>query len=272
MRLGLAETHIVWENKELNKINLEKCVEEFSRAVSPYKETALLLFPEMSMTGFSMNTDITAEDNDESLVFAEYLSNKYKIALGIGWVKKQKMLCENHYSILAPCQGLISDYVKIHPFSYSGEDKLFKGGEKISVCKLDAFNIGTAICYDLRFPEIFQIMSKKAELIVVPANWPKKRSTHWNTLLCARAIENQCYVAGINCFGEIGGVNYSGDSGLYSPSGEKIIPDEVLSLKACEKGNMQHKLLIYKIENNVAKERAAFPMKKDRREALYKNL
>ena len=272
MVIGLAQMHIAWENKEENKMHIEKYVQKFSEAVAGLNDTALLLFPEMSMTGFSMNTELTADKNDESVEFAKKIADKYKIALGIGWVKKQEVLSENHYSIVDSSGDMISDYVKIHPFSYSGEDRYFQGGDSMALCTIKDFCVGTAICYDLRFPELFQAMSKKTDLIIVPANWPQKRRTHWMTLLSARAIENQCYIAGVNCCGEIGELSYSGDSALYYPDGETVALYDVLTLDfdGVEKGLNQ--LFIYKIENDVANERFSFPVKNDRREELYKQL
>ena len=264
MKLGLAQIFIQWENKELNKLHVKKCVEEFSKAVSEYNETALLLFPEMSLTGFSMNTENTADLDKETVEYCEELSEEYGVAIGIGWVKKKEKLCENHYSIVTPTKGEVSDYIKIHPFSYSEENKFFKGGNKISICELDNLKIGTAICYDLRFPEIFQVMSKDADLIIVPANWPKKRRTHWNTLLAARAIENQCFLAGINCCGLIGGIEYSGDSALYSPMGDSVEYIDVI-----EDADLNNKIFIYNISNSVSEIRKSFPVKQDRREDLY---
>ncbi len=272
MIIGLAQMHIAWENKQLNKIHIEKYVEEFSKAVFDMQDTKMILFPEMTMTGFSMNVEQTADIGEENIQFCRELSDRYDVCIGFGWVKKKDLLGENHYSIVVPKEGMVSDYVKIHPFSYSGEDKFFEGGDRLSICDINDFCVGTAICYDLRFPEIFQAMSKHAELIIVPANWPEKRRVHWMTLLAARAIENQCYVAGVNCCGEIGGINYSGESALYSPTGENIDWDVVLQLKFEDKDNGLNKLLICKIENNVAEVRETFPVKKDRREDLYSKL
>ncbi len=267
MILGLVQMHIAWEDKETNKKIVEKYIAEFSRAVSGNTETALLLFPEMSFTGFSMNVEKTADKEMESIRFSVEMADKYNISIGFGWVKKGEELCENHYSIALPKKGIVSDYIKIHPFSFGGEDKYFKGGENLSVSQIGDFCIGTAICYDLRFPEIFQIMSETAELIIVPANWPEKRRKHWNILLSARAIENQCYIAGINCVGNIGDIVYSGDTALYTPAGEEKEPLNVIS--CMETVGEESKIYVYKIENNVEEIRRDFPAKEDRRDDLY---
>lgn len=162
----------------------------------------LALFPEMSFTGFSMNTSSTKEENMESIRLVQEWTQEYQMAIGCGWVKGSGDKCENHYTLIN--HGvIIADYVKIHPFSYSGEDKYFTKRNKLSICNVDNFVVGLQICYDLRFPEVFQILSKKASIIIVPSNWPKIRREHWNCLLKARAIENQVYLSGINCVGTI---------------------------------------------------------------------
>lgn len=264
MKLGLAEINMAWEDKTINKCRIECCVEKFSKIMPVQDETRLILFPEMSLTGFSMNTVVTADGDYETVKFCSGLSEKYNVAIGVGWVKKGVSLYENHYSIITPDEGQISDYIKIHPFSYGGEDKYFEGGNAVSVCRIDNAKIATAICYDLRFPEIFQAMSDEAGLIIVPANWPEKRSGHWSTLLCARAIENQSFVAGINCCGEIGGVTYLGESALYSPQGEQVETAEIIKMK-----DFVGKIFVYDFIDTASSIREDFPVKRDRREELY---
>lgn len=261
MVIGILEQNIVWEDKEANK---EKIVEAVQLFVEKYKEmhagtNALLLFPEMTLTGFSMNTDLTTETNRETVDFARMLAEQYDISIGIGWTKSvdTEDLCENHYSIVTPKEEAL-DYAKIHPFTYSGEDKFYRGGDHLSVCKIGDFNVGSIVCYDLRFPELFRKISDLSELIVVPANWPEARVYHWSTLLAARAIENQCYVAGINCVGEIGGIYYSGSSAMYDPSG-KLVESKNYMLK-----DGLSKVMIYDLQNDVANIRKAFPVQQDK--------
>jgi predicted amidohydrolase len=199
---------------------------------------------------------------------------EYGVSIGTGWVKNpapdvnetekndgenSDILCENHYSIISQNGKLLLDYIKIHPFSFAGEDKYFKGGEKLSTCGIEGFETGVAICYDLRFPELFIKLSEKAELIIVPANWPAARSLHWKTLLRARAIENQCYVAGVNCSGDMDGQTYSGDSAIYSPEGEMLTPVETITI------NETDKVYIYDIVNDVQEIRDGFPVRNDRK-------
>lgn len=264
MKIALAQTNILWEEKEKN---IEKAIRWLD--VAKEHGVDLVCFPEMSFTGFSMNTKVTSEKDKETVREMERLGKSYGMAIGFGWVQAGKPLCENHYSIVNANGREVLDYAKIHPFSYSEENQHFVGGNSLSLCKLGDMSVGTAICYDLRFPEIFQTLSKKAELIVVPANWPKKRRAHWTALLTARAIENQCYLAGVNCCGKMDGTDYSGDSALYAPDGSLMEPVKSLTMGSESVGE---KLLIYEIENNVQAVRKEFPVKEDRREELYPRL
>ncbi len=272
MIVGLAQTNIVWEDKKTNLEKVKRVIDSFLGALDCSEDTGgrLLLFPEMSLTGFSMNTEVTAENDEFTLNEIKQLAAKNNITIGIGWVRKNNtVLCENHYSLIDNNGAKISDYIKIHPFSYSGEDRYFAGGDSLAWCQVGEFKVATAICFDLRFPEIFQIMSDNADMIIVPANWPERRSKHWKTLLAARAIENQCYIAGINCCGMVGDQYYSGDSGLYSPGGEKLSVTTGIMLN---EGTEEEQIFIYTLDNDVRKVRKSFPVKSDRKIELYKKL
>lgn len=267
MRIGLAQMDIVWEdvtaNKEKSRIFLEKAKEEGAD---------LLIFPEMTLTGFSMNVEKTTRDWEDQLAWFKEMSIEYDMALvcGIAESKKSSECKEDEANPLSSTNHLViiengeirMDYAKIHPFSYGEESKHFLGGSKVCTTLLKAVKMGGFVCYDLRFPEIFQISSDYSELIVVIANWPAKRIGHWDILLQARAIENQCYIAGVNRTGEGGGLSYNGHSAVYGPEGER--------LSEISEGE---KLIVVDIEPDKVKEyRENFPAKKDRRRELYLRL
>lgn len=262
MKIALGQLKIYWEDKKKNLEKIESCMQILEK-----KGTDMFLLPEMSLTGFSMHTERTKEQMKETVSEIGELVCRYHLAVGVGWVKDAGTLCENHYSIVTP-YGEILDYTKIHPFRYGGETVYFQGGCELPVCEYEDFSLGVQICYDLRFPEAFQCLSKSAELIIVPANWPAARREHWMCLLRARAIENLCYVAGVNCAGTMGGQYYSGDSGIYAPDGT-LLPGEIVCLQgACP----EEKVLCFELENDVHQYRMHFPAKEDRREALYSQL
>ena len=120
--------------------------------------------------------------------------------------------------------GLVeSVYSKIHLFSYAGEDKCILPGDKISVRKIDGINFGFSICYDLRFPEIFSLMSSECDVVVTIANWPAVRANHWKLLLRSRALENGYFMIGVNRSGmDRDNLEYNGDSLVISPDGIEI--------------------------------------------------
>lgn len=268
VRIALAQMEIAWEDKQKNLEKLERIL-----AAAHEESVDILLCPEMTLTGFSMNTQKTAEEDHYTLTKAAELVERYGVSLGIGWVKRGQKKSENHYSIIEAKEkaGLLLDYIKLHPFSYAGEDEYFEGGDSACICELLGLKLGAVICYDLRFPEVFQILSEEAELIAVPANWPAKRRKHWLALLRARAIENQCYIAGVNCCGNMDGQVYSGDSCVFDPNGDLIEPCKTLKWDGVP-GATNEKLQIYDIVNNVKKIRKGFPVKADRRISLYREL
>ncbi len=116
---------------------------------------------------------------------------------------------------------IVGHYRKLHMFSTMGEDRFLSPGDATLVVDTTVGRIGVAICYDLRFPELFRKMALDgAELICVPAEWPKPRQEHWRTLLRARAIENQLFIAATNCCGIQGKLDFFGMSLLISAKGE----------------------------------------------------
>ncbi|WP_099468292.1 carbon-nitrogen family hydrolase [Konateibacter massiliensis] len=256
MKIGLAQTDIIWENKEANYNKAELFIKEAAASGIEY-----LLFPEMSFTGFSMNTDKIGEMSAKKTTIEQFssFSRKYKLYLGIGYVEKRENNSLNRFAVIDPSGKVIADYAKIHPFSYGEESLYYVGGEEIQYATIENMMTAPFICYDLRFPEIFQQASKTAQLITVAANWPKERRAHWLALLKARAIENQCYIAGVNRVGQGNGVEYSGDSLIISPYGEVL----------AELGN-EEGIISAEIDQAVAEEyRRHFKLKKDRREELY---
>lgn len=182
MRIALAQTNILWEDKQANLVRAE----EFVIAAG----AEIILFPEMSLTGFSMHTDVTAENCESPDVVqacvqtgntqtmtelpqtgwtidqVSALARRHHKTIGIGWVKKTEPLCENHYSIVTPDGGVAMDFAKIHPFSYGEEHEHFQGGTTLCTGTLGEFWAGLGICYDLRFPEQFRAMVPETEFLL----------------------------------------------------------------------------------------------------------
>ena len=256
MKVCLAQTNIIFEDKNKNLIKAKKLISDAST-----KGQDLILFPEMSFTGFSMNTKLIGESDNETLKMMSNLAKEYNINIGFGWVKKDDEGYHNIYSIVNRNGKEVADYAKIHPFSYSKEDLFYKAGEELCVFELDNIKMAVFICYDLRFPELFRAVAGKVSMVIIPANWPAKRSNHWKTLLTARAIENQVYIMAVNCQGDMGGQYYSGDSCIINPNG-----DVIESISDCEG------LIDCELADDVAQYRENFPVLKDRRLKLYAEL
>lgn len=254
MRISLCQTDILWEEKEKN---LGRAETWMRRA----KETGaeLALFPEMSFTGFSMNTEKTAEGDGRTVRAVQKMAAEYGIAVGFGWAEQAGEKAKNHYTVVDGGGQLLSDYVKIHPFSYSGEDQYFEAGGRLARFQAGNIRVGILVCYDLRFPEPFQVLAEDCDLIAVAANWPGKRREHWKCLLQARAIECQAYLAGINCCGCQEGLLYTGDSCLFAPDGARLA------------GFLEEEgILTAEIPGDVQKYREHFPTRRDRRWNLYR--
>lgn len=156
----------------------------------------------------------------------------------------------------APDGAEAAMYRKIHPFSYGGEDRLFAKGNEIVTVEADGWVIQPTICYDLRFPELYRAGSQRGvHLILVQANWPQARQTHWETLLRARAIENQAFVAGVNCTGSQDALRFAGGSAILSPKGE-----------TAAQGDDSEGVVRGSLDLDLCKQwRKAFPALRDRR-------
>ncbi len=219
MKIGLIQYNPVWEDKNTNRKKIDNLLAKLKDKVD------LLVFPEMTLTGFTMKASGFAETlfGDSFKYFAGLANNLHShILTGIIESKENKFY--NSLLHLNKSGELVKVYRKIHPFSYSTEDKHYARGAETVITKMEEWNTGLSICYDLRFPELYRSYGKqKAELIVVIANWPVTRIEHWRTLLKARAIENQCYVAGVNRVGDDPALKYNGFSSIFDPMGNEII-------------------------------------------------
>lgn len=262
MKIALTQMDIFWENKEEN---LKTAVRLTKQAECAGAE--LILFPEMSFTGFTMHTKQMGEDvtgyrdgyeMTETVERMLELSRCFRPALVFGYIRHDG---DGGYynSLMAVKQGrILTQYDKLHPFTYGMEGKYYTGGDHLAKCRIGGICFGFLICYDLRFPEVFQALSGECEAIAVIANWPGERAEHWRVLLQARAIENQCYLLGVNRKGEGNGLVYLPGSMAFDPYGRRLTQEQ------------EEELLYAEIDRTAVSEyREAFPVKKDRRKALY---
>lgn len=222
MKVALISLDQKWEDKHYN---LQRCAELTARAADCGAD--LVVFPEMTLTGFTMNTELSAEDPVTApslFAFAE-LAKKHRISLVAGMVMSNGGKAENTLVAFSSDGIEQARYVKIHPFTFAGEDRYFQPGNKLAKMKMPEFMLGFSICYDLRFPELYSALAKDCEVLVNIANWPKRRVLHWRSLLQARAIENQTFVIGVNRTGVDGkNLEYEPSSAVVNANGEFVEP------------------------------------------------
>ncbi len=219
MKIGLVQYNPVWEDKSANMEKLEQMISRYSDDIE------LLVFPEMTLTGFTMESEKFAEsENDLSFNFFSELAVKKNVNVIAGIIERVENRIYNSAFIINKDGKLINKYRKLHPFTYSGESDNYNKGNKTVIEEIAGIKTGISICYDLRFPELYRYYGKsRVDLIIVIANWPDARIEHWRTLLKARAIENQCFVAGVNRVGSDPKLNYIGYSSVFDPMGIEIV-------------------------------------------------
>ncbi|MDO5398796.1 MAG: nitrilase-related carbon-nitrogen hydrolase [bacterium] len=255
MKAAIVQSEIKFEDKFFN---LKRAYEFIQNAANSGAD--IIFFPEMSFTGFSMNTRLTGETDGYTISLMRTAAEKHNIAIGFGFVRLLDGKGENHYLIADKEGNIVSDYTKIHSFTIGGERGDFRSGNTLpSAASICGMNISTFICYDLRFPEIFRAVTDRTDIVAVAANWPASRRNHWRTLLKARAIENQVYIIGINCTGTQKDIYYSGDSMVIDPMGN-VLAEAVPGTE---------QLLLCDISDNVSQVRRDFPVLESRKFDLY---
>jgi predicted amidohydrolase len=219
MRIAAVQHDIVWEDREAN---FERLAPQVGRAVGAGAE--LVLLTETFSTGFSMTPGIGEPEGGPSAQFlmAQAAEHGVWVAGSCPEVAVDGELPYNSFVLAGP-DGTAHRYRKLHPFTHAGEHERFRAGEKPVTVEVGGLRITPFICYDLRFADVFWRAAPETDVYLVPANWPSPRRHHWQTLLQARAIENQAYVVGCNRVGTAGdGTEHSGDSRIISPMGELL--------------------------------------------------
>jgi predicted amidohydrolase len=220
LRVAAIQTDIVWEQPSVNFERLAAKLETAANAGA-----RLLVLPEMYSYGFSMATERIAEPPDgQSVAFLREQAKQ----LGV-WVcgsvperSETDAAKPSNTLVLAQPDGTLHRYRKRHPFSFAKEHEHYRAGDELMTVEIEGVRTSLFICYDLRFADDFWELATRTDLYLVVANWPQRRREHWQTLLRARAIENQAWVVGVNRVGEGGDLVYSGDSTIIDPWGEVI--------------------------------------------------
>lgn len=216
LRVSLVQSDLVWQNPTENLKNFQ------DKLLKLVDSTDLIVLPEMFTTGFSMDTSMAQKSSE----------------MGIEWLKSMAQITNAHIMgsmmvkddnkyfnrlVLASASGELEYYDKRHLFSYGHEDKHYTQGQKRLEVEINGWKICPLICYDLRFP-VWARNNDEYGLLIYIANWPNTRMFAWNSLLPARAIENQSYVVGVNRIGSDGNkLKYSGGSVVYDYQGQKCL-------------------------------------------------
>ncbi len=218
MRLTLIQSALTWQNADANR-------RMFSQKLAPLSGTTdLIVLPEMFTTGFSTDAVMLAEPMDgPTMRWLKTTAEALGAAITGSFICVENGHYYNRLAFVFP-NGQFEFYDKKHLFGLTGEDENFSTNNKKLVLEWQGFRIRPLICYDLRFPVWSRNEPEQPyDLLLYVANWPSRRAHHWRTLLAARAIENQSFVAGVNIFGTDGnGLEYTGDSALYDFSGQQI--------------------------------------------------
>ncbi|WP_298432185.1 carbon-nitrogen family hydrolase [Geobacter sp.] len=209
VRLGDVDANMAYVREALGRLAARGC--------------SLAVLPEMWDTGYAYRElNELAGRTPEVVTELGRLSEEYGMVI-VGSLPEPhgERVCNTAYVL--DRGRLLGSYRKIHLFSLLGEDRAFDGGENWLVVDTHVGRVGVFICYDLRFPELPRRLALEgAEILVVPAEWPKPREEHWRALLRARAIENQLFVVAANCCGVQGKLDFFGSSLIIDPKGELL--------------------------------------------------
>src|SRR5579875_1533280 len=234
LRFTLIQTNLYWENKEANLQMLQQKIESIQ------EPTHVVVLPEMFSTGFSMKPEQLAEKMDGLTVewMKKTAASKKIILTGSVIISEDGQATRsgqteyyNRLIWMLP-NGQYGHYDKRHLFAYGEEDQHYSQGTERFIASVNGWKVNLLVCYDLRFPvwsrqQFDEEKNLEYDVLVYVANWPERRNVAWKSLLRARAIENQCYVIGVNRVGNDGNnIYHSGDSMVIDPLGEILYHKE----------------------------------------------
>lgn len=220
MKVIGCQLDVVWEDPARNMDAVRSLL-----AAEEIPAESLIVLPELFATGYSMDTQRIVEPvPSPTLEFLVSLAREHDSTVVGGMAAAgQGGRARNEAVAVGPGGGVLARYAKMYPFSAAGETEHYEPGDNVLSFAAGGFVVCPFVCYDLRFPEVFRAAVRRgAELFVVIANWPAARIGHWETLLRARAIENQAFVVGINRVGSDPNFNFPGHSLIIDPHGNVL--------------------------------------------------
>jgi predicted amidohydrolase len=221
LTISLAQMNIALGDPRKNVQQFDAYTSEAAR-----RGSHLVVFPELWASGYALENarDLSAALNAGEFAQVSTAATQHKISIVGSLLEKRGVEVSNSATFFAPNGKLLGVYRKIHLFKLMDEHRWLQAGAAPLMMELPWGKTGIAICYDLRFPELFRRYAVDgARLIVIPAEWPLQRVEHWRALLQARAIENQCYIVACNAVGLTGDTTFAGHSMIVDPWGKIVI-------------------------------------------------
>ena len=234
LTITTIQSNLIWEEKSANLRLLEQKIAGIE------EKTEIVILPEMFSTGFSMRPEALAETMDgETVEWMKRVSRENGVVLTGSIMIEEDGNYFNRLIWMLP-NGQYGLYDKRHLFAFGEEDQHYSAGNKRLIASVKGWKINLQVCYDLRFPvwarnRVFDSAQTpeqgtstplsvfEYDVLIYVANWPERRSHAWKTLLCAWAIENQCYVVGVNRVGsDANNIYYSGNSLIIDPLGQVL--------------------------------------------------
>ncbi|WP_300725024.1 amidohydrolase [uncultured Bacteroides sp.] len=221
MKVAILQTDICWRVPADNYRKAERLMEL-------HPEADLYVLPEMFSTGFCMQPSETAEEElGDTLLWMKSVATSRQCAIAGSVAVRENGCFYNRFYFVHP-DGSFAKYDKRHLFTYGKEYESYTGGRRRVIVEFKGFRILLQVCYDLRFPVWSRCRGREYDVILYVASWPVSRREVWDVLLKARALENQCYVIGVNRTGDDPACKYNGGSVVVSPYGKVMV--------ACEDG------------------------------------
>jgi omega-amidase len=256
VRVCSAQITSTWEDPDHTLTRVEPFIQHAADCGAK-----LICFPEQFATGWDPQPLKNIQDIHGTIISTlQGYAKKYRIGI-IGSLREKHDPLPKNTAIAIGCDGgILASYAKIHLFSFCHENEGNTPGMDLGIFTLDSLTCGIAICYDLRFPELFRLYAQRGvHAVFVPSAWPQRRIRHWELFILARAAENQMYVLGVNTTGTTPVDQYSGASITADPQGTII-----------SRANEAEQLLFSDIDpEEVSRTRNGFPVEEDRKDALY---
>ncbi len=221
--ISLAQMNIAAGDVRKNAAVAEALIVEAGKA---RRGSNLVVLPELWSTGYALSQakDLASQLNTGIFAQTATLATQNGACLVGSVLEKRGLEVTNSAAFFAPNGRMLGVYRKVHLFRLMDEDRHLQPGSAPLIMSLPWGDTALAICYDLRFPELFRKYAVQgAKMIIIPAEWPIERIEHWRALLIARAIENQCFIVACNAAGQCGDKIMGGHSMIVDPWGKIIV-------------------------------------------------